>query len=95
MKNKKIIIVGAGPGGLTLGMLLVNKGYDVEIYEKQDIPGGRNRYIEFDGFRFDLGPTFLMMKYILDEIFEECGYKSEDCLKFTRLDPMYHSDPKE
>ena len=34
--GKKVIIVGAGPGGLAAGMLLASKGYSVDIYEKQN-----------------------------------------------------------
>ena len=40
-------------------------------------------------FRFDLGPTFLMMKFVLDRAFEEACVKSEDYLEFKHLDPMY------
>lgn len=87
--SKKILIVGAGPGGLTSAMILAAKGYDVEVFEKNHSVGGRNGEIKKDGFTFDIGPTFLMMKFILDEVFKEAGEKSEEYLKFTRLDPMY------
>ncbi len=88
-EKKKIIIVGAGPGGLTAGMLLAHRGLEVEIFEKEKQVGGRNAAIEMDGFKFDTGPTFLMMKFILDEIFEESGKQSDDYMEFIRLDPMY------
>ena len=88
-EKKKIIIVGAGPGGLTSAMLLGHKGFDVEVFEAKSSVGGRNGTIKEEGYSFDLGPTFLMMKFILDEMFTETGRKSEDYLKFTRLDPMY------
>ena len=65
MANKKIIIVGAGPGGLSAGMLLASKGYDVKIYEKEAIIGGRNGFITLGEYTFDIGPTFFMMKDIL------------------------------
>lgn len=35
-KGNKVIIIGAGPGGLSAGMILAHKGFDVEIYEKQN-----------------------------------------------------------
>ncbi|MDX9971289.1 MAG: phytoene desaturase family protein [Candidatus Gracilibacteria bacterium] len=89
MPKKKIIIVGAGPGGLTSAMLLAHRGFDVEVFEKDAVVGGRNQPIEEQGYKFDTGPTFLMMKFILDEVFEESGKKSEDYLKFIKLDPMY------
>ncbi len=87
--NKKIIIIGAGPGGLTAGMILAKRGFDVTIFEKEKIVGGRNASIEIDGYTFDTGPTFLMMKHILDEMFYEAGKNSLDYLKFVRLKPMY------
>ncbi len=91
MKQKpKIAIIGAGPGGLTAGMLLAHRGFDVTIFEKRDGCGGRNASFTLPGgFVFDLGPTFLMMKYVLDEVFAETGRKSSDYLSFTRLAPMY------
>lgn len=88
-KKNKIIIIGAGPGGLAAGMLLGSRGFNVEIYEKDSQPGGRTSEINLDGYHFDVGPTFFMMKFILDEIFYESGRKSEDYLKFIRLTPMY------
>lgn len=87
--GKKIVIVGAGPGGLTAGMILARRGFEVEIFEKENMVGGRNASLDFDGFSFDIGPTFLMMKFLLDEVFEEAGKESSQYLDFTRLDPMY------
>lgn len=89
MRKKNVIIVGAGPGGLSSAMLLAHRGFDVHIYEKNSQPGGRTSEINLSGYRFDVGPTFFMMKFILDEIFKQTGHKSEDYLKFIRLDPMY------
>ncbi|MBD3328170.1 phytoene desaturase [Candidatus Peregrinibacteria bacterium] len=87
--KKKVIIIGAGPGGLTSAMILAYRGFDVTVYEKDNKVGGRNQEMEFDGFKFDVGPTFLMMKFVLDEVFEESGKNIDDYLKFKRLDPMY------
>ncbi len=89
MDKTKIAIVGAGPGGLTAGMILQHRGFDVTIYEKADRVGGRNAPIEMNGYTFDTGPTFLMMYFVLQEMFEETGRKAEDYLKVHRLDPMY------
>jgi phytoene desaturase len=85
----KIGIIGAGPGGLTSAMLLAHKGFDVTVLEKADEVGGRSAPITLGDFKFDTGPTFLMMKHVLDDIFEACDRKSTDYLKFKLLDPMY------
>lgn len=87
--NKKVIIVGAGPGGLSAGMLLASKGYSVDIYEKEDKVGGRNSFIKLGDYVFDIGPTFLMMKDVIETVFERSHKKIEDFMDVVKLDPMY------
>ncbi|MGY6277291.1 phytoene desaturase family protein [Methylomonas sp. MgM2] len=87
--SKHIIIVGAGPGGLCAGMLLSQRGFKVSVFDKNAEVGGRNRAIKVNGFTFDTGPTFLLMKGVLDEMFELCERRSEDYLEFQALNPMY------
>ncbi len=86
--SKKILIIGAGPGGLTSGMILAHRGYDVTILEKASVVGGRNAPIHAGDYTFDTGPTFLHQKFTLDEVFAEAGRKSEDYMDFVKLDPM-------
>jgi phytoene desaturase len=88
--KKKVAIVGAGPGGLTAGMILASHGYQVDLYEKEPRVGGRNGCLEQDGYRFDIGPTFLMMKFILEEMFQIAGGRNvDDYLDIRSLDPLY------
>jgi len=87
--QKNIIIVGAGPGGLTAAMLLAHRGCKVSIYEKESVVGGRNAPLKVGPYTFDTGPTFLMMEFILAQIFSETGRNIHDYLKITKLDPMY------
>lgn len=84
-----IAVVGAGPGGLTSAMILAKRGFKVSLFEKKDRVGGRNASVELGPFSFDIGPTFLMMKDILDEVFREAGAQSTDALDFVKLEPMY------
>ncbi len=87
--KKHVIVVGAGPGGLAAAMLLGARGYKVSVFEKEAVVGGRNSELVLGDYHFDTGPTFLMMKYLMDELFVECKRKSEDYLDCRRLDPMY------
>ncbi|WP_273850567.1 phytoene desaturase family protein [Guptibacillus spartinae] len=87
--KKRVIVIGAGPGGLTAGMLLSSKGHSVTVYEKQSYIGGRTSGFERDGYCFDRGPTFLNMPHILEEMFEESGRNVHDYLDLIEVDPMY------
>ncbi len=87
--GKKVIVIGAGPGGLSTAMLLTHKGYDVTIYEKGDRVGGRNAAIHLGDFKFDTGPTFLMMKDVLEYLFTATGRSLDDYCEIKQLDPMY------
>ncbi len=89
MPKKNVLVVGAGPGGLTAAMILAAKGYDVEVFEKSSSVGGRNARIQLGPFTFDTGPTFLMMLNILQEAFELAGKRVEDYLEIESLDPLY------
>ncbi|MEJ7609031.1 MAG: FAD-dependent oxidoreductase [Bryobacteraceae bacterium] len=53
-----VLVIGAGPGGLSAAMLLAKAGVRVTVLEKQTAVGGRTATFSRDGFRFDLGPTF-------------------------------------
>src|ERR1700760_195182 len=88
-KKRHVVIVGSGPGGLATAMLLAQRGFRVQVFEKQDVVGGRSAEVRLREYRFDLGPTFLMMKFLLDELFAEGGRRSDDYLQFRKLDPMY------
>ncbi len=95
MQGKKVVVIGAGPGGLASAMLLANQGFEVDVFEQKGQVGGRNGALQKDGFTFDIGPTFLMMKFILEEIFEATGRSVDDYLDLVHLDPMYLLDYKD
>ncbi len=89
MGKKRVLIIGAGPGGLSCGMLLANKGFDVTIIEKTESIGGRNAAFKLGDYTFDTGPTFFLMKDVLEKIFESTDRNLHDYVKLTELDPMY------
>ncbi|MGE0491473.1 MAG: phytoene desaturase family protein [Vulcanimicrobiota bacterium] len=87
--HDRIVIVGAGPGGLAAAMLLAHAGLKVTVVERLPRVGGRCSAIETDGFRFDCGPTFFLYPRILEEIFKTVGFDLFQEVKMTRLDPQY------
>jgi len=86
---QRVLIVGAGPGGLAAAMLLARAGLEVTVLEKQPRVGGRTSLIEGQGYRFDLGPTFFLYPQILEEIFSAVGRDLQREVPMKRLDPQY------
>ena len=85
----RVVVIGAGPGGLASAMLLAKGGADVTVIEKRGTVGGRTSTMEAEGFRFDTGPTFFLYPQVLREIFASCGYSLEKEAPMYRLDPQY------
>ena len=75
---RKVLIVGAGPGGLAAAMLLARAGAEVKVIERLPHVGGRTSAVEPDGFRFDLGPTFFLYPRVLERIFAAVGRDLRD-----------------
>ena len=86
---KRIVVIGAGPGGLASAMQLAKAGAEVTVLEAQPHVGGRCSAIEADGFRFDVGPTFFLYPRVLREIFASVGYDLDREVPMKRLDPQY------
>ena len=84
-KQEKVIVVGAGIGGLTTGALLAHHGYDVTIYDQAIVPGGCASTFKRKGFTFDVGATQvagLEEGGIHHRIFQELGIElppATDC----------------
>jgi phytoene desaturase len=68
---------------------LAARGFDVELFEKLDKPGGRAYYFEINGFSFDAGPTVVTAPFLFDEIFELAGKRKEDYFTLVPLKPFY------
>jgi phytoene desaturase len=87
--SQKVVIIGAGPGGLAAAILLARSGVDVTVVERRDVVGGRTSTIERNGFKFDTGPTFFLYPRVLREILSAAGRNLEEEIPMHRLDPQY------
>ncbi|AFY72806.1 C-3',4' desaturase CrtD [Synechococcus sp. PCC 7502] len=86
-RSQRVIIIGAGIGGLTTGALLAKRGFQVEIYDQAIIPGGCASTFKRQGFTFDVGATQvagLEVGGIHHRIFTELGI---DIPEATPCDP--------
>lgn len=89
-RKKKVVIVGAGPGGLASALLLAAQGVKVVVFERDKVVGGRTQtFATPQGYRFDIGPTFFLYPKVLSQIFAACGERLEDHVELKRLDPQY------
>ncbi|HSK38539.1 MAG TPA: phytoene desaturase family protein [Arenibaculum sp.] len=88
--SRRVVIVGAGPGGLAAAMLMARAGADVTVLERHDRVGGRSATVSTPGgYRFDLGPTFFLFPGILRDLFDACGRDLDREVELARVDPLY------
>ena len=83
----RVVVVGAGVGGLAVAARLAAQGHDVTVCEAQRAVGGKLGVHERDGFRFDTGPSLVTMPWVFRELFEDTGGWPSD-LSLTPLDPV-------
>jgi len=85
----KVVVIGAGFGGLAAAVRLAAAGHEVTVLEKRDQPGGRAGVFRQDGFTFDAGPTILTAPPLLDELFALGGGRTADYVQLVPVDPFY------
>jgi phytoene desaturase len=83
------VVVGAGLGGLSAAIRLAVAGWTVDVYEKNAEVGGRMSTLTSGPFRWDVGPTLIMMPDVLRELFAVAGRRLEDYVDLVRVDPYY------
>ena len=69
----RVVVVGAGMGGLAASIALAARGIQVTTLDAAEGPGGKMREVEAGGRRIDAGPTVLTMPWVFEQIFEDAG----------------------
>ena len=85
VRTPRVVVVGAGIGGLVSSLLLAHRGLDVTLVESADQPGGKIRQVQVGGVGVDSGPTVFTMRWVLDQMLEELGTSLATILK---LEPI-------
>jgi phytoene desaturase len=87
----RVVIVGAGLGGLACALHLAAAGREVTVVERESVPGGRAGRLTLGGYEFDTGPTVLTMPELIEEAFAAVDERMADWLDLTPLDPAYRA----
>jgi len=85
----KVVVVGAGLGGLGAALRLQGAGHDVVVAEQREQPGGRAGQIRDGGYTWDTGPSLVTMPWVLEETFAAGGLDLHAEVNLRRLDPFY------
>src|SRR4030081_3860360 len=62
----KVAVIGAGPGGIAMGIQLANGGYDFTIFARDDVFGGTWRNNTYPGAACDVPSHFYSYSYALN-----------------------------
>lgn len=85
----KVVVIGAGFGGLAAAIRLQARGHAVTLVEKLDQPGGRAIVFRRDGFTFDAGPTILTAPHLIRDLFSVARREMDDYVRLLPVDPFY------
>lgn len=88
-EKKKVIIIGAGIGGIATANLLAKAGYEVAVYEQLAQPGGRAGILQKEGFTFDTGPSWYLMPEVFEHYFQLIDHEISRHLHLEQLVPAY------
>lgn len=88
MMDNRVVVVGAGLGGLSAAIRLAHAGFDVTVVEQQTFAGGKAGSVQAEGFRFDTGPSLMTMPGVFAELFSSVGEDMAADLPLVRLSPI-------
>jgi phytoene desaturase len=86
--GSRVLVVGAGMGGLATAARLAARGHPVTVLERADRVGGKLGVYRRDGFTFDTGPNLLTLPAVYRDLFLATGGALD--LELTPVDPVCH-----
>lgn len=84
----RVVVIGAGIGGLAAAADLARRGAQVTVLERAANPGGKMRHVMVDGDGIDGGPTVFTMRWIFAGLFEDAGRRIEDFLELHAAETL-------
>jgi len=85
----KIIVIGAGMGGMACAARLASKGHEVQVLEHNKTWGGKLGYAEYGEYKFDTGPSLLTLPAVYRDLFLKTGAALEDSIEIVDLDTAF------
>lgn len=79
----RIVVIGAGMGGLAAAIDLARTGHSVTVLERAASPGGKMRTLDVAGVAIDAGPTVFTMPWIFESLFRDAGLRMADHLELV------------
>lgn len=90
-KIKRVVVIGAGLGGMSAAIMLARNGFLVTVLEKNAHVGGKLNQLQTGGFSFDLGPSIFTLPQIFRPVFEGDGKRLEEYIALQRVDPQWRN----
>jgi phytoene desaturase len=87
--RERVVVIGAGFGGLAAALRLQTAGFAVTVVEARAQPGGRASQFKSQGYTFDMGPTLLTLPHLLEELWQLAGRDMHEDLELVELSPFY------
>ena len=85
LRDHRVVVVGAGIGGLVSALELAHCGMQVTVVEAGVAPGGKMRQLVVDGAAVDSGPTVFTMRWVFDQLLADLGTSLDELLVLEPL----------
>jgi phytoene desaturase len=89
MSSSRIVVVGAGLGGLAAAIRLRAAGHRVTLLEKRAQLGGRAAQLKADGYTFDMGPSIITAPHLLRDLWASANARLDDDVELVPVTPYY------
>jgi 1-hydroxycarotenoid 3,4-desaturase len=83
--EQRVVVIGAGIGGLVSALLLASQGLHVTLIEAAAAPGGKMRQLQVGGAAIDSGPTVFTMRWVFEQILDAAGFSMQSLPALTPL----------
>ena len=88
MGTQRVLVVGAGAGGLAAALLLAARGVEVLVLEAAAAAGGKLREVQVAGLPQDAGPTVFTMRWVFEQLFADVGATLDAHVQMRPVDTL-------